>query len=44
VQTVEQMMDLKFTSGVSEGEEEDGGGKKANLQQHFCQHWRVLTL
>jgi hypothetical protein len=37
-------MDEKFTSGVSEeGEEEDDGGK-VNLQQHFCQHWRALTL
>jgi hypothetical protein len=27
VQTLEQMMDEKFTSGVSEGEEEDNGGK-----------------
>jgi hypothetical protein len=43
VQTLEEMMDEKFTSGVSEKEEEDDGGK-INLQQHFCQQWRALTL
>jgi hypothetical protein len=46
VQTLEQMMDLKFTSDVSEKEE--GRRKmmmeKVNLQQHFCRHWRALTL
>lgn len=46
VQSLEQKMTEKFTSDVSEKEE--GGGKKVvekvNLQQHFCQHWRALTL
>jgi hypothetical protein len=43
VQTLEKMMDEKFTSDVSE-EEEEMVVEKVNLQQHFCQHWRALTL
>jgi hypothetical protein len=42
VQTLEQMMDEKFTSGVCEEEEDDC--EKVNLQQHFCLHWMALTL
>ena len=33
-------MDEKFTFDVSE-EEEDG--RKVNLQQHLCLHWRSST-
>jgi hypothetical protein len=46
VQTLEQMMDEKFASDVSQ--EEEGRRmmvvEKVNLQQYFCQHWRALTL
>jgi hypothetical protein len=47
VQTLEQLMDLKFTSRLLE---EIGGRRKkvkmeeVNLQQHFCQPCRTLTL
>jgi hypothetical protein len=35
-------MDEKFTFDVSE--EEDDDGRKVNLQQHLCLHWRSSTL
>jgi hypothetical protein len=37
-------MDEKFAFDVSEEGEEEEDGRKVNLQQHLCLHWRLSTL